>query len=104
MPLQLALEAPVVAKRVRQRVSALDSDVAIGVGSSGCCDRRGEERNRSARDRYVPCRVDRVATVQSGTEEYRTILTLYGGVTTGSLWRFVCLEETLSIVDEREHH
>ncbi len=77
-PLQLAVEAPVVAV-----VEAKNENVPRGIAQ---------------------CLAEMVAAQQFNREQENSLPTVYGAVTTGSLWKFLCLKETLATVDETEYH
>src|SRR5438034_10614259 len=77
-PLQLAVEAPVVSV-----VEAKNENVPRGIAQ---------------------CLAEMVAAQQFNREQENVIPTVFGVVTTGSLWKFLRLEETLATVDETEYH
>lgn len=77
-PLQLAVEAPIVAL-----VEAKNENVPKGIAQ---------------------CLAEMVAAQQFNREQENAIPTIYGVVTTGSLWKFLRLEGTIALVDETEHH
>ncbi len=77
-PLQLAIEAPVVAI-----VEAKNENVPRGIAQ---------------------CLAEMVAAQQFNKEQENVIPTVFGVVTTGSLWKFMRLESTQALVDETEHH
>ena len=77
-PLQLAVEAPIVAL-----VEAKNENVPKGIAQ---------------------CLAEMVAAQQFNREQENLIPTVYGVVTTGSLWKFLRLEGKLALVDETEHH
>lgn len=77
-PLQLAVEAPVVAV-----VEAKNENVPRGIAQ---------------------CLAEMVAAQQFNREQENDIPTVFGVVTTGSLWKFLRLEGNRALVDETEHH
>src|SRR2546426_3307951 len=72
-PLQLTIEAPVVAIV--------------------------EAKNENIRQGIVQCIAEMVAAQQFNREQGNPIRTIYCAVTTGSIWRFLRLDETLVTVD-----
>ncbi len=77
-PLQLVVEAPVIAI-----VEAKNENVPRGIAQ---------------------CLAEMVAAQWFNREQENTIPTVFGVVTTGSLWKFLRLESTVATVDETEHH
>jgi hypothetical protein len=77
-PLQLAVEAPVVAI--------------------------AEAKNENVPKGIAQCLAEMVAAQQFNREQENAIPTIFGVVTTGSLWKFLRLEGTLALVGETEHH
>lgn len=77
-PLQLAVEAPVV--------------VVV------------EAKNENIKQGVIQCMVEMVAVQQFNRERYTTIETVYGAVTTGNLWKFLRLFNTVASVDLTEYH
>ncbi|HLK58084.1 MAG TPA: hypothetical protein VKU00_16060 [Chthonomonadaceae bacterium] len=77
-PLQLAVEAPVIAI--------------------------AEAKNENVPRGIAQCLAEMVAAQRFNREQENTIPTVFGVVTTGSLWKFLRLEETLATVDETEYH
>lgn len=77
-PLQLAVEAPVVAI-----VEAKNENVPRGLAQ---------------------CLAEMVAALQFNREHENVIPTVFGVFTTGSLWKFLRLEATLVTIDETEYH
>ncbi len=77
-PLQLAVEAPVIAV--------------------------AEAKNENVPRGIAQCLAEMVAAQWFNREQENTIPTVFGVVTTGSLWKFMRLEETRAIVDETEYH
>lgn len=77
-PLQLAIEAPVVAV--------------------------AEAKNENVPRGIAQCLAEMTAAQQFNREQENAIPVVFGVVTTGSLWKFLRLEETLATVDDTEHH
>ena len=77
-PLQLVVEAPVIAV-----VEARNENVPRGIAQ---------------------CLAEMVASQQFNQEHENAIPTVYGVVTTGSLWKFMSLSEKTASVDETEYH
>jgi hypothetical protein len=77
-PLQLAVEAPVVAI--------------------------AEAKNENVPRGIAQCLAEMVAAQQFNREQENAIPTVFGVVTTGSLWKFLRLNETTAMVDETEYH
>ena len=77
-PLQLAVEAPVVTV-----VEAKNENVPRGIAQ---------------------CLAEMVAAQQFNREQENDIPSVFGVVTTGSLWKFLRLEGNHALVDETEHH
>ena len=77
-PLQLAVEAPVV--------------VVV------------EAKNENIKQGVIQCMAEMVAVQQFNRERHSTIETVYGAVTTGNLWKFLRLINTVVSVDLTEYH
>ena len=77
-PLQLAVEAPIVSL-----VEAKNENVPRGIAQ---------------------CLAEMVAAQRFNREQENVIPTVFGVVTTGSLWKFLRLHETLVLVDKTEYH
>jgi hypothetical protein len=77
-PLQLAVEAPVVAI--------------------------AEAKNENVPRGIAQCLAEMVAAQLFNRNQENAIPTVFGVVTTGSLWKFLRLEETQVTVDKTEHH
>ncbi len=77
-PLQLAVEAPVIAV--------------------------AEAKNENVPRGIAQCLAEMVAAQQFNREQENAIPTVFGVVTTGSLWKFLRLEATRVLVDETEYH
>ena len=77
-PLQMAIEAPVVAIV--------------------------EAKNENIKQGTVQCIAELVAAQQFNREQGNPIRTVYGAVTTGSIWKFLRLQESLVTVDTSEYY
>ncbi len=77
-PLQLAVEAPVV--------------VVV------------EAKNENIKQGLIQCIAEMVAVQRFNQERHNTIKTVYGAVTTGNLWKFLRLSDTVVSVDLVEYH
>jgi hypothetical protein len=77
-PLQLAIEAPVVAVV--------------------------EAKNENIKQGIVQCIAELVAAQQFNREQGNPIHAVYGAVTTGSVWKFLRLQESLVTVDSSEYY
>jgi hypothetical protein len=77
-PLQLAIEAPVVAVV--------------------------EAKNENIKQGIVQCIAELVAAQQFNHEQGNPILTVYGAVTTGSVWKFLRLQQSRVTVDTSEYY
>jgi hypothetical protein len=77
-PLQLTIQAPVV-----MIVEAKNENIPRGISQ---------------------CLAEMVAAQQFNRERQNPVTTVYGAVTTGSLWRFLSLEDTTVSVDSTEYH
>jgi len=77
-PLQLAIETPVVA--------------IVGA------------KNENIKQGIVQCIAELVAAQQFNREQGNPIHTVYGAVTTGSVWKFLRLQESLVTVDTSEYY
>ena len=77
-PLQLAIEAPVVAVV--------------------------EAKNENIKQGIVQCIAELVAAERFNREQSRPVRAVYGAVTTGSIWKFLRLTESIVSVDKTEYH
>ena len=77
-PLQLAIEAPVV--------------VVV------------EAKNENIKQGIIQCIAEMVAVQQFNRQQHNAIDAVYGAVTTGNLWKFLRLINTVVSVDNTEYH
>jgi hypothetical protein len=77
-PLQLAIEAPVVAIV--------------------------EAKNENIKQGIVQCIAEMVAAQKFNSDQGNPVRAVYGAVTTGSIWKFLRLTDGIVTVDSREHY
>jgi hypothetical protein len=62
-----------------------------------------EAKNENMQAGIVQCTAEMLATQKFNTSRGRALPAVYGAVTTGILWRFLCLQDTTVAVDSAEY-
>jgi hypothetical protein len=63
-----------------------------------------EAKNENVKQGVIQCIAELIAAQRFNRERGNAIATVFGAVTTGSIWKFARLQESVASVDRTEYH